>query len=71
MKVYVNDKEIEIFTGARIQNALLKYSKEDCKAAMEGKKQVTDKHGNTMDPGGELSPNQRLYVRPMNSTGGN
>lgn len=66
MKVYINDTEIEIFNGARVMDALLKYSKEDLYAVMRGDKQVTDEQQNQTLPDGELTGGQRLYVSNFN-----
>jgi hypothetical protein len=62
MIVLMNEKEIEIFSGARVGDALLKYSKEEYRAVSRGKKQVTDKWGNPHQLDGELTDEQHLYI---------
>jgi hypothetical protein len=62
MKVIINDTTIEIFNGARVKDALLKYSKAEYRAVLKNKGNVTDKHKNPLDLDGELSENQQLYI---------
>lgn len=62
MKVYINGTLIEIFNGARVMDALLKYSKDDYYAVMRGDKQVLDEQENHTLPDGELTGGQRLSV---------
>ncbi|UCH93426.1 MAG: hypothetical protein JSV88_24570 [Candidatus Aminicenantes bacterium] len=66
MKIFINDTEIEIFSGARVRDALLKYSKKEFQAIIQGKKKVVDKHRNPIDPEGELSDAQQLYITGVN-----
>lgn len=62
MIVRVNDKEVSIFSGARVQDVLLKYSREQYKAALAGKIEVLDKNRNPVDLEGEITENQRFYL---------
>ena len=62
MKICINDRELEIFSGARVRDALLKYSKKQYQAVKEGKKKITDKRKNPLDLDGELSAAQQLYI---------
>jgi len=68
MNIRINDKMIEIFSGARVRDALLKYSAREYHAVDEDKKQVTDKRGNRVDLDGELSDGQRLYIKKTTGT---
>ena len=63
MNVWVNDKKIEIFSGARVRDALRKYSMKEYRAVDEDRKQVTDKRCNRIEPDGELSGGQQLYIK--------
>lgn len=62
MKLYINETLIEIFNGARVMDALLKYSKDDRRAVMRGEKQVTDDCANLILPDGELTDGQHIYI---------
>ncbi len=63
MKVKVNDREIEIFNGALVRDALLKYSKEEYKFIRDNEKIVVDKHNNKRFLSGELSAGETLYIK--------
>jgi hypothetical protein len=62
MRIRVNDTELEIFSGARVSHALLKYSKEHHRAVVQGKKQVTDQWDHLLELEGELCEDQELYI---------
>lgn len=62
MTVQINDKEIEIFTGATVKDVLLKYSKEKYQLALCGKAIIVDKNNNPVELNGEVSEGQRLYL---------
>lgn len=66
MNIRIDDKDVEIFSGARVGDALLKYSEKEYQAVREGKKQVKDKRNNRVELGGELSDNQWLYINVNN-----
>jgi hypothetical protein len=58
----MNDKEIEIFAGARVQDVVLKFSKQAYQTALSGKTTILDKNNNPVDLEGEVSDGQRLYL---------
>jgi hypothetical protein len=62
MRIRVNETELEIFSGARVTDALRKYSKEQYRAVARGEKHVTDQWNHPLDLEGELSEDQQLYV---------
>lgn len=66
MKIFINDRGLEIFSGARVRDALLKYSKKEYREVAERKKKVTDKRKNPLDLEGELSDAQQLYTAVVN-----
>lgn len=68
MKIKINDTELEIFSGARVKDALLKYSQPLYEAALQGKPVVTDRWQNILDPDGALSENQHLLVKTSDHT---
>lgn len=63
MIVYLNDRQLEIFEGARVKDAVLKFAKEKYRAVNAGETIVMDKHNNPVEPDGELSDDQRLYLQ--------
>lgn len=65
MKVYINDKEIHTFEGARLQDALLTYSKEEYKRLLKGEVALFDKRGNGMDADGRLWDGIHLYIKTI------
>ncbi|MGE5342852.1 MAG: hypothetical protein ACM3SY_15370 [Candidatus Omnitrophota bacterium] len=64
MKVYVNDQELNLFSGALVKDALFAYSEEAHESVRKGEKKVMDKWGNTVELNGELSDGQILFVKP-------
>jgi len=63
MKISINNREIEIFSGARVKDALMKYSVEDYHHVMKGKKMVVDKMGNRSSLDGEISEGDCFMVK--------
>ncbi len=63
MNITINGTEVEVFVGARVKDALLKYSRQAEQATREGEKRVTDARGNTLDLEGALSENQQLLIQ--------
>lgn len=63
MKVKVNEEEIEIFSGACVKDAVLKYSRTAWKQVRSGRKAVFDLGGHEVAPDGELSGGEELFVR--------
>jgi hypothetical protein len=68
MRIRVKDTEIEIFNGARVKDALLKYSVPQYWDVVNGKKIVTDKFSNPVDLQGELSDAQQLYLTDVSES---
>lgn len=66
MKILINDTEVEIFSGARVRNVLMKYSQKGFRQVKQGKKEVTDKRKNPLDLDDELSDAQQLYIVEVN-----
>lgn len=63
MKLFVNDKEITIFNGARVEDVLRKYSMEEYQEVKKGNMYVHDKFGNKVMLGGELREGAELYTK--------
>lgn len=62
MRVWVNDKEIDVFEGATVKDALMTFSMDVYLAVEKGERQVTDKNGNGLGLNGELSEGSTLYT---------
>jgi hypothetical protein len=66
MKVYINNKEMRIFKGACIQDALLAYSPRLIKMVLSGKLSVFDRFGNLTELDGPLVEGQKLKLKRTN-----
>ncbi len=62
MIVHLNDREIEIFSGARVRDVVLKFSEEAYREVISGKISVTDHYRNPVEPRGEVSGGQQFYL---------
>jgi len=62
MKMKVNGQSVEVFSGARVSDVLLKFSKEEFKLVQNSKKSVFDQYGHELDLEGELSEGAELIV---------
>ena len=63
MKVFVNRKEITIFTGARVMDAVRAYSAYSAKMLLKGAFTVFDRFGNITETDGRLTEGQILTIR--------
>ncbi len=62
MKVYINDNEIEVFQGAKLENALRCYSKKIYREVVRGEKKVIDQYGNQQLLQGSLRPDSAFWI---------
>lgn len=62
LRVFVNDHPVEVYPGACVRHALLRYSETVYQDAVAGKLTVTDRHGNKLSLGGPLEEGFRLTV---------
>jgi len=60
MKVYVNDKEVNLVPGMTVQHALIETG---LLKSVESGKKVYDEYENEVGLSGELTENMRFYVR--------
>ncbi|MEI6747562.1 MAG: hypothetical protein ACOYMF_10000 [Bacteroidales bacterium] len=67
MNVYINQKEIQIFDGATVRDAVLAYDKKAHEFLLKGKLAVHDRFGNLLENDGELTPNQLITIEPTHS----
>lgn len=70
MNIKVNGKSFEIFSGARVRDALRKYSPITWTQVQKGSKKVCDSHGHEIGLDGELDDGARLIVRRVLPIGG-
>ncbi|SDZ54626.1 hypothetical protein SAMN05421736_116112 [Evansella caseinilytica] len=52
MKVFVNGKEVQLFSGATLKHALLKADDQYYHAVRRGKAAIKDQYGNTVEMNG-------------------
>ena len=64
MKVYVNDRPVEVLPGMKVRHALLKAG---LLKEIEGSKKVYDEWGNEVGLDGALSEEVKIYIRTMNN----
>ena len=69
MKVSINDQEIEIFSGARLKDALMKYSVEEYHLVEAGAKVILDDMGNHYLLDGELSGGECFTLKSWEGNG--
>lgn len=62
LRVFVNNHPVEVYPGACVRHALLRYSETVYQDAVAGKLTVTDRHGNKLSLGGPLEEGLRLTV---------
>ncbi len=63
MIVYINGKEISLFDGARIEDAVLTYSPRSYKMMRKGKLMVVDRFGNTTERDGPITQGQKFSLK--------
>lgn len=63
MTIFINNQKIEIFRGAMVRDAILRYSKDDYDLLQCGRIMVFDRFGNITEPDGELTEGQVLYLK--------
>jgi len=63
MLIRINGKEIEIFSGARVMDALRRYSRAEWKQVQANKKKVYDVDGHEVALDGELGGGEELLIR--------
>jgi hypothetical protein len=63
MQIKVNEQIIEIFSGARVRDALRKYSRAEWKQVQKNEKKVCDRHGHEIGLDGELNGGEELLIK--------
>lgn len=62
LKIKVNGKTIEIFSGAKVKDVIRKYSVEEYKKVQNNKKVIKDPDGNIVMPNGELIGDEEFFI---------
>jgi sulfur carrier protein ThiS len=63
MQIKVNGQAIEIFSGARVRDALRKYSSAEWKLVRNNEKKVCDRRGHEVGLDGELSGGEEFFIK--------
>jgi sulfur carrier protein ThiS len=62
MQIKVNGQTIEIFTGAKVRDAVRKYSRAEWALVANNEKKVTDLNGHEVGLDGELVGGESLVI---------
>ena len=63
MTLFVNEKEIILFDGATVSDALRKYNDSAVNKVKKGNAYVLDTYGNNIGLSGALTEGSRLFLR--------
>ena len=63
MEIFIDCIKVKTFRGARLSDAILKYSKESHKLLMNNQIWLEDERGNPMDADGRLWDGIKLYIK--------
>lgn len=63
MEVFINQTSVSIFKGARLADAVLKYSKESHRLLINHQIWLEDERGNSMDADGRLWDDIQLFIK--------
>ncbi len=69
MQIKVNERTMDLFSGATVADALRKYSRDEWKLVQKNRKKVCDQHGHELALNGELSEGQVLFLKQDDETG--
>jgi hypothetical protein len=63
MIVYINRKQVTIFNGAAVRDAILSYSRHSYKRVANGNLVVIDSYGNRTETDGLLKDGQSIFLK--------
>jgi sulfur carrier protein ThiS len=69
MQIKVNGQAVEIFSGARVRDVLLKYSGSELKLVQKNEKKVCDRSGHEVGLDGELSGGEEFFIKECAAKG--
>jgi hypothetical protein len=67
MKIFINQKEIQVFDGATVKDAVLAYDKKAHEFLLNGKLAVHDRYGNLLENDGALTAEQQITLETTHS----
>jgi hypothetical protein len=62
MKIFINQKEFQIFDGATVQDAVLAFDAKAHKLLLKGKLAVHDRYGYVLENDGQLTTDQLITI---------
>jgi hypothetical protein len=62
MKIFINQKEFQIFDGATVEDAVLAFDKTAHKLLVSGKLAVHDRYGHVIENDGQLTTEQYITI---------
>jgi len=71
MKVFVNDIEIDVFTGATAGDAILSYFRSIQAPLPDPAPMIFDQYGNILEQDGELTSDNQIFILETDNPGGN
>jgi len=66
MNIYVNRQRLRLFRGARVCDAILRYSEQEYRNILSRRKVIRDEQGLTLDLQDVVSDGDCLEIRPIN-----
>ncbi len=69
MRIFINDQEIDIFSGATVRDAVNQFERKAGADKAINMDDIRDHRGNSLSPAGELSEDDRLYIKECNDEG--
>lgn len=63
MIIYINNNKVEVFSGARVKDAVLAYSRKSYTMMLNEKLLAFDRFGNLTDTDGPLIEGQKLTLK--------
>ncbi|NLZ95822.1 MAG: hypothetical protein GX921_08375, partial [Bacteroidales bacterium] len=67
MKIFINDKEVTVFHGAKVLDVIRAYYLQEGKRVPSKLPIITDGYGNSVAEDGELSEGSHLYIKTKNN----
>lgn len=71
MKIFVNDIEIDVFTGANAVDAVISYFRSIQSPLPDPLPMIFDQYGNIIEQDGELSPGNQIIIIESENTSAN
>ena len=65
MKVIINTEEIEIFRGARVEDAVRKFDRKLLRELKNGSAETFDKYGNRLSLSSPLNENSQITIKKI------